>query len=138
MDIDQLQTPQITIDLTVYVRLLLQGKPYRLIDYDTAQAILSTSNYNLVCRLVETKIRDARTGKNEFHLISIDGIDAFKELEQRQNKLRQEKIEQWSLNEKERKRVIAILTPAGISKKDQRKILTNEKLFNQYKMLLNM
>lgn len=138
MELDKLQTPKITINLAVYVRLLLQGRPYRLIDNATAQSILACHNHILVCKVIETNIRDARTGLNEFHLIAIDGIEAFKELEERQNKLRQAKIEQWSLSDKERKKVTAILTLAGIKQKDQRKILTNEKLFNQYKKLLNM
>ena len=138
MHLDKLQTPKITINLSEYIRLLLQGKPYRLIDHATAQSILSCSNYNLVCKLVETSIKDGKTGLNEFHLIAIDGIEAFKELEDRQARLREEKIVQWSLNDAERKRVVAILTLAGIKQKDQRKILTDQKLFNQYKQLLNM
>jgi hypothetical protein len=138
MELDKLQTPKITINLAAYVRLLLQGRPYRLIDYATAQSILACHNHILVCKVIETNIRDARTGLNEYHLIAIDGMEAFKELEDRQNKLRQEKIKQWSLSDKERKKVTAILTLAGIKQKDQRKILTDQKLFNQYKQLLNM
>lgn len=138
MELDKLQTPKIAINLSDYIRLLLQGKPYRLISNEVAQSIIACPNYNLVCKLIETTIRDARTGLNEFHLIAIDGMEAFKELEQRQAKLRDEKIERWSLNDADRKRVVAILTLAGIKQKDQRKILTDQKLFNQYKTLLNM
>jgi len=138
MELDNLQTPKITINLAVYVRLLLCGKPYRLIDNATAQSILACPNHILVCKVIETNIRDARTGLNEYHLIAIDGMEAFKELEERQNRLRQEKIEQWSLSDKERQKVTAILTLAGIKQKDQRKILTDQKLFNQYKQLLNL